>query len=268
MTEVSNNIHICDDWITAELPDLQTIHSLGKKMRTEGPWTEVVGGLQSIAAQFDPASLDPKNALTLFKKQIGSHTPNGTSKSSEIEIPVCYHSDFGLDCEWIAERLSIKPEDIVDWHSSFKFSINMLGFMPGFGYLQTDDAIPEIGEKVAQSIYDYFQSESAKDLIERLKGFGVKMEVDETGSVKLDERFVNKKFVLTGKMENFTRTEAAKLIEERGGRVSSSVSKNTDYLVAGEKAGSKLTKAQSLGVEVLDEEGFIALLRQNQVDGV
>ncbi len=118
------------------------------------------------------------------------------------------------------------------------------------------DAIPEIGEKVAQSIYDYFQNEDSKNLIDRLQTYGVKMEVDAESSASLDERFVGKTFVLTGKMENFTRTEAAKLIEERGGRVASSVSKNTDYVVAGEKAGSKLTKAEKLGVAVIDENSL------------
>ena len=76
----------------------------------------------------------------------------------------------------------------------------------------------------------------------------------------LDERFVGKTFVLTGKLENYTRDEAAKLIEDRGGRVSSSVSKNTDYVVAGSDAGSKLTKAEALGVTVLDEDSFSAMV--------
>ena len=76
----------------------------------------------------------------------------------------------------------------------------------------------------------------------------------------LDERFVGKTFVLTGKLENYTRDEAAKLIEDRGGRVSSSVSKKTDYVVAGEDAGSKLTKAESLGIAVLSEIAFAAML--------
>ena len=66
--------------------------------------------------------------------------------------------------------------------------------------------------------------------------------------------------MLTGKLENYTRDEAAKLIEDRGGRVSSSVSKKTDYVVAGEDAGSKLAKAESLGVAVLDESLFAAML--------
>ena len=85
------------------------------------------------------------------------------------------------------------------------------------------------------------------------------MEIDGLGRM-LDERFVGKTFVLTGKLENYTRDEAAKLIEDRGGRVSSSVSKKTDYVVAGEDAGSKLAKAESLGVQVIDEAAFSSMV--------
>ena len=84
----------------------------------------------------------------------------------------------------------------------------------------------------------------------------MKTETDASGTASLDERFIGKSFVLTGKLENYTRDEAAKLIEDRGGRVSSSVSKKTDFVVAGEDAGSKLAKAESLGVAILSESDF------------
>ena len=118
------------------------------------------------------------------------------------------------------------------------------------------DAIHEIGVAVAESVCEWFRDPGNVELVERLKAFGVKTEVDAGSTANLDERFVGKTFVLTGKLENFTRDEAAKLIEERGGRVSSSVSKNTDFVVAGSDAGSKLTKAESLGVAVLSEIEF------------
>ena len=76
----------------------------------------------------------------------------------------------------------------------------------------------------------------------------------------VDERFAGKQFVLTGTLENYTRDEARAAIEARGGRVTSSVSKKTDYLVAGEEAGSKLDKATSLGVTVVDEQAFKKML--------
>ncbi len=115
------------------------------------------------------------------------------------------------------------------------------------------DAIHEIGLAVAESVYEWFRNPINQELVERLKAAGVSTIVDGESTAGLDARFLGKTFVLTGKLENFTRDEAAKLIEERGGRVSSSVSKNTDFVVAGSDAGSKLTKAESLGVAVLTE---------------
>jgi DNA ligase (NAD+) len=122
------------------------------------------------------------------------------------------------------------------------------------------DDIPEIGLAVAESVYHWFRDERNIDLVERLKAVGVQTEMDESATAALDERFVGKTFVLTGKLENYTRDEAAKLIEDRGGRVSSSVSKKTDYVVAGSDAGSKLTKAEALGVNVLNEDEFKSMM--------
>jgi len=124
------------------------------------------------------------------------------------------------------------------------------------------DAIHEIGSAVAASVFEWFRNPLHTDLINRLKTAGVKTEVDGESTANFDERFVGKTFVLTGKLENFTRDEAAKLIEERGGRVSSSVSKNTDYVVAGSDAGSKLNKAENLGISVLNENEFSVMNRK------
>jgi DNA ligase (NAD+) len=115
------------------------------------------------------------------------------------------------------------------------------------------DDIPEIGLAVAESVHEWFRNPKHIDLIERLRAAGVQLEVEGAANFVSDERFQGKTFVLTGKLENYTRDEAAKLIEDRGGRVSSSVSKKTDFVVAGEDAGSKLAKAESLGITVLDE---------------
>jgi DNA ligase (NAD+) len=120
--------------------------------------------------------------------------------------------------------------------------------------------IHEIGMTVAESVTDWFADERNRTVIERLRLAGVQLEMDAASTAALDERFVGKTFVLTGKLENYTRDEAARLIEDRGGRVSSSVSKKTDYVVAGSDAGSKLTKAESLGVTVLDESQFASII--------
>lgn len=118
--------------------------------------------------------------------------------------------------------------------------------------------IEDIGAVTAQFILDWVQSPQSKDLIERLKQAGVNM---ESVNQMVDDRFSGMTFVLTGTLSKFTRDEAAALIEERGGKSAGSVSKKTTYVVAGESAGSKLKKAQDLGVPVLTEEEFEELLR-------
>lgn len=118
------------------------------------------------------------------------------------------------------------------------------------------DAIHEIGLAVAESVYHFFRNPKNLEVIEKLQLAGVKTEIEGNANTELNENFNGKTFVLTGKLEQFTRDEAAKLIEDLGGRVSSSVSKKTDFVVAGSDAGSKLTKAQTLGVKVLSEDEF------------
>lgn len=122
------------------------------------------------------------------------------------------------------------------------------------------DAIHEIGLTVAVSVFNWMNDPRHLELIERLKAAGVKTEIDGDSSGNVSENFNGKTFVLTGKLETMTRDEAARVIEERGGRVSSSVSKKTDYVVAGSDSGSKLDKANSLGVTVLDESAFRQLM--------
>jgi len=125
---------------------------------------------------------------------------------------------------------------------------------------QLDD-IPEIGLTVAQSVRDWFDDEGNLQLCVRLRAAGVRTEEETTSAGVSDARFAGKQFVLTGKLTEFTRDEARALIEARGGRVNSSVSKKTDYVVAGEEAGSKLDKAESLGVAIIDEAAFQEMLK-------
>ena len=123
------------------------------------------------------------------------------------------------------------------------------------------DAIPEIGLTVAESVHDWFDDEGNRALCDRLRAAGIRTEAERRSSAQADERFVGKQFVLTGTLTSFTRDEARAMIEARGGRVNSSVSKKTDYVVAGEAAGSKLDKAESLGVTILDEDTFKGMLQ-------
>lgn len=125
--------------------------------------------------------------------------------------------------------------------------------------LEDLSTINDIGPIVATSIQEFFKQEQTKDLIEKLKEAGVNTQAKEEENV--DNRFEGKTFVLTGTLEKYTRGEASNLIEKFGGKTSGTVSKKTTYVLAGEEAGSKLTKAQNLGVTILSEAEFEQMLR-------
>ena len=120
-------------------------------------------------------------------------------------------------------------------------------------------AIDDMGEIMAESVHDFFSQEQTRDLIEKLKSSGVNMKIEETNM--LDSRFEGMIFVLTGGLENYSRKEAEDIIESFGGKTSSSVSKKTTYVLAGEDGGSKLTKAQSLGITIINENEFINMIK-------
>lgn len=121
------------------------------------------------------------------------------------------------------------------------------------------EQIEGFGKIMAQSVYDYFSLPKTRELIETLKSLGVEMP-RAVSSLK-EDKFSGKTFVLTGTLSSMKRSDASKLIESLGGKTSSSVSKKTDYVLAGEDAGSKLTKAQSLGIRILSEEEFMEMTR-------
>jgi DNA ligase (NAD+) len=120
--------------------------------------------------------------------------------------------------------------------------------------------IHEIGSTMAQSIRDWFADPGNERLCRRLQEAGVRTETEKKAGGPGDERFAGKQFVLTGTLPGMSRDEARALIEASGGRVTSSVSKKTDFVVAGAEPGSKLDKAKQLGVQVVDEAGFKKML--------
>ena len=155
----------------------------------------------------------------------------------------------------------------------FSFGIRQIGQKAGkvlaarFGTLDAlceaslDDltAVDDIGTVTAQSVLNWFADPQSRHLIERLRQAGVNMTAAEQEN---DQRFAGKTFVLTGTLERFTRSEATEMIESRGGKASGSVSKKTSFVVAGEAAGSKLRKAQELGIPVLTEDEFLAMVNE------
>lgn len=144
-------------------------------------------------------------------------------------------------------------------HVGAKVAKNIVKYYPSIDLLMDakEEAlidIPDIGEMIAKSIVSYFSQEQNLALIASLKTFGINMTYEQEEII--EHEFTGKTFVLTGKLETFSRDQAKAIIEKLGGKTSSSVSKKTDYVLAGSDAGSKLKKANDLGITVLDEETF------------
>ena len=186
----------------------------------------------------DVASLErmgEKSAINLI-------TAIEKSKSAEINRLV-----YALGIRHIGQKAAkLLCEHFLSIEAIFDASVEEISSIDGFG------------EIMAQSVYDYFSLEQTRELINNLKDSGVLMtpiEKKSEGGI-----FLGKTFVLTGTLPTMKRSEASKLIEANGGKTSSSVSKKTDFVLAGEDAGSKLTKANALGVTVISEEEFLAML--------
>ena len=167
------------------------------------------------------------------------------SKSRDL-----WHLIYGLGIRHVGERTA----GILARHFG---SLERLGTAT----VEELDDIHEIGLTMAQSIHDWFADPGNKELCRRLTQAGVRSESTEKSSAKTaDQRFAGKVFVLTGTLPDMTRDEARSLIEASGGRVTGSVSKKTDYVLAGADPGSKLEKANELGVKVIDEAEFKKML--------
>jgi DNA ligase (NAD+) len=119
--------------------------------------------------------------------------------------------------------------------------------------------IEGIGPKIAQSVLDFFSNSPNRTVIRKLKKIGIdpKMKLNKKGVTGL---LVQKTFVLTGTLNKFSREQASELIKKKGGKINSAVSRKTDFVVAGEEAGSKLIKARKLGVKVIDEDELLRML--------
>ena len=122
--------------------------------------------------------------------------------------------------------------------------------------------VDEIGERIAESVVEFFSSEANRNIVERLKTFGVQLEISADKLANQTEKLKGETFVVSGVFETISRTELKKLIEDNGGKVSSSISSKTSYVVAGEKMGpSKRTKAEGLNIPILTEQAFLDKLK-------
>ena len=124
--------------------------------------------------------------------------------------------------------------------------------------LESIKEVRDIGDISAKAIFDYFNDQINKDIIDRMKAYGVNMELKDSGITS--DILAGKTIVITGTLPTLSRNEAKALVEANGGKAAGSVSKKTDYVLAGEAAGSKLSKAQELGIPVIDEAEFLQMI--------
>jgi DNA ligase (NAD+) len=222
-----------------------------KAMKIEGLGEALVDQLVDKGLVKDPADLyrlTLKDLLNL--ERMGQKSAQNLlaqierSKTSELS-----HVIFGLGIRHVGERTA----QILDRHYG---SMNHLAEASRADL----ENIFEVGPVVAESIHQFFSQPENRTVIEKLCRSGVNLE-GKTGK-KTSSHLRGLQFVLTGKLADLTRDEAAQLIEQHGGRVTTSVSKKTNYVVAGEEAGSKLDKAKELGVKVIDEQAFRELLAE------
>ena len=126
--------------------------------------------------------------------------------------------------------------------------------------------IEDIGGVTAEAVRAFFQDDGNRELVHRLKEYGVNMEMNEAEALQEDGKLKGLTFVITGTLPNLSRNDAKKMIEAAGGKVTGSVSKKTDYLLAGEDAGSKLAKAQELGTKIISESELRELIATNNIE--
>ncbi|MFQ9885738.1 MAG: NAD-dependent DNA ligase LigA [Negativibacillus massiliensis] len=219
-------------------------------MDIDGMGPAVLEGLVNAGWVHSPADLydlteEQIASLERMGKKSASNLMNALKKSKQIDLSKVI---FALGIPEVGEKTA------AELASAFG-SMEKLSWAT----LEQLTALDGFGEVVAQNIVSFFLEERNRVQIERLAKAGVNM---ESTKVKAGDTFEGKTFVLTGTLPTLKRTEAKELIESLGGKVSSSVSKKTDYVVAGEEAGSKLTKANELGITILTEEQLLQMCQK------
>ena len=229
--------------------------SARRAMRIEGLGEALVEQLTSGTAALvtDVADLyhlaEKREALIALERMGGKSADNLLAQIENSKQAGLARLLYGLGIRHVGERTA-------------KILARHYGGMEKLAAAEAEELaqIFEIGEIVAASIAEWFAQERNRQLLEKLRAVGVRMEeASARTDASVPKVFEGKQFVLTGTLPTMTRDEAKAFIEARGGRVTGSVSKKTDYLVAGEDAGSKLTKAQELKISVLDEAEMLRL---------
>jgi len=219
-------------------------------MDIEGLGPAVLGVLldkELISSTLDLYSLKISDINTLegFGDKSAENLISAINKSKQNEF---YRFIYALGIRHIGNKAAkLLVSRFSDIDSIMSATVEEIAGIEGFGQI------------MAQSVYDYMSMPETALMISRFKEIGVNMKAEET--ILADNRFSGKTFVLTGTLEKYKRSEAAEIIESMGGKTASSVSKKTDYVLAGENAGSKLDKANDLGVAVISEAEFEEMIK-------
>ena len=184
--------------------------------------------------------------LENFKEKKANNIINSIQRSKEIEL---YRFLYALGIS----EIGIKTAK--DLSKQFKSLENIKN-----AKFEELTGVEDVGEIIAQNVLDYFSDEENVKEIERLFSLGVTILNEE--DVSLSDNLKGLTFVLTGTLPNYSRPDMSALIEKHGGKVSSSVSKNTSYVLAGEEAGGKLDKAKALGVKIISEADILKMMEE------
>ncbi len=199
-------------------------------------------GLVKSVADLYRLTLSDLLKLPLFKEKKATNLLRAIEASKDRDL---YRVIYGLGIRYVGEKLS---QVLAERFSS-------LDELAQADYSQLV-AIPEVGDKVATSIVNFFNDEHNRRLIEDLKAVGVNTVRKKRENLPL----AGKTFVFTGELERFTRSQAKAKVQELGGKTTDSVSRNVDYVVVGKNPGSKYDKAKKLGLTIIDEKEFLALI--------
>ncbi|WP_412561160.1 NAD-dependent DNA ligase LigA [Winogradskyella sp. MIT101101] len=224
-----------------------------KAMDIEGLGGETVAllvkeGLISNYADLYELTVEQVIPLERMAEKSAENLVNGIEASKQIPFERVL---FALGIRYVGETVAKKLA------KHYK-SIDALMHAPILDLVSVD----EIGERIAESVVEFFSSEENKIIIERLKSFGVQLEISADKLANQTDKLKGLSIVVSGVFETVSRNELKKLIEDNGGKVSSSISSKTSYLVAGDKMGpSKRTKAESLNIPIISEQEFLTLLK-------
>ncbi len=205
-------------------------------------------------------SVGDLETLERFADKSASNLIRAIDESRERDL---YRFIYALGIRHVGEESAQILADEYNYYGkskdeSFVDILKMLEFFQKYS-IEDWQRLPDFGPKVAESIYEFFHDEKNIELIKKLSKLGFKLKTKDLN--KKDLKLKGESFVLTGSLDSLTRAEAKDKLKELGAKVSGSISKNTNYLVAGSDAGSKYEKAKSLGVKILNEKDFLDLIK-------